>query len=251
MKIVAYTPLHYGREYLGYAARSVMDYVDEWHVLYTPRGSYTAPGAHCPESRDELYAIAQDAAGGKLRWHEGRWGNEGDHRNSIATYAPDADALIALDADEIWPEGLIAAIIDDLLSPERRAEFPRVLRIPMIHYWKSFYRAVLHDPAYPGRVIITARKDGEMQYGHCTPGMAINHMGYAQTPEVVGYKMTVHGHLNEIKTGWFEDVYLDKNRTVDLHPVGSEYWNSEAVNPWEWMPELMKAHPFADLDIIS
>ena len=62
-KVIAYTALHYGKEYLADAIRSVIDYVDQYWVIYTPVGS---PGhrtdAPCPESKEELSWIANDAA---------------------------------------------------------------------------------------------------------------------------------------------------------------------------------------------
>ena len=69
-KVVAYTPLLYGREYLYFAIKSIIDYVDRNFVLYTPQGSHTVKTpVPCPESRDELYAIASAAAGNKLLYH--------------------------------------------------------------------------------------------------------------------------------------------------------------------------------------
>ncbi len=44
----------------------------------------------------------------------------------------------------------------------------------MIHFFRSFYRAVLHDPAYPIRVIRPKYTGGEVTY----VGRSIAHMGY-------------------------------------------------------------------------
>src|SRR5574342_223323 len=108
MKTDAYTALLYGSDYLAYAIRSVIDYVDEYHVIYDASGS----GSHgsktdrtCPDSRETLYALADGAAGHKLRWHDGTWPYEGAQRDAIHEYAPDADVILVLDADEVWPYG--------------------------------------------------------------------------------------------------------------------------------------------------
>src|SRR6185503_16164213 len=80
------------------------------------------------------------------------------------------------------------------------------LRMPMIHYWRSFYRAILHDPAFPERVIYPKIQGETQTYNawrvvdnndllHGTP-FVINHMGYAQRPEIVEYKILTHGHRN-------------------------------------------------------
>src|SRR5689334_6017907 len=105
-KIIAYTALHYGREYLASAIRSVIDYVDEYHVLYTPIGSHGhRTSIPCPETEMELFEIAL-SAGSKLRWCVGEWPHEGAQRDAILQIVPDADVILPVDYDEIWQDGL-------------------------------------------------------------------------------------------------------------------------------------------------
>lgn len=247
MKVIAYTALRYGRDYLAYAIQSIIDSVDEYHVLYavTPSHGHYDP-APCPETRTELYEIAHNVAGAKLRWHDGQWAHEGLQRESIYEYAPDADVILVLDADEIWGEGLVEQFTD---FNNGRYKLARYWRQPIIHYWRSFRRCVLRDPAYPVRIIFP-KAVGEISMDWVYPTMVINHMGYAQRPEIVGYKMKIHGHKNELRPGWFEDTFLP-NRQFDCHPVGSEFWNPETVNPWDYLPSFMKAHPFSKLEVIE
>lgn len=259
MKVVGFTCLHYGREYLAYAIRSIIDHIVEYHVAYTAIGSHGhRTQVRCPETRDELYAIAQAAAGDKLRWHDGEWPHEGAQRDSIHEYAPDADVIVVLDADEVWPEGMVERAIS------RTIQYPTIkrFRAEMRHYWRSFYRAILHDPSYPIRVINPRgtdekefyldihRSDDNFNVDH---RLMINHMGYAQRPEIVRYKLETHGHRNEIRrdVDWFNDVYMNVRRKNDLHLVGSEYWNYETVNPWDYLPGFMKEHEYANRDIIE
>lgn len=244
MKVIAYVALHYGKDYLGWSIRSVIDHIDELHVIYTPVGSHghrtTTP---CPETRDELFAIAAQAAGSKLRWHEGTWPYEGAQRDSIHQYAPDADAILVLDADEIWS---IETVEATLLAA--RYEQARTYRVPIIHYWRSFHRCILHDPAFPTRLILPKVRSGEDAI-HTAP---INHMGYAQRPEIVRYKLETHGHKNEFRrdVNWFEDVFM-ANRQTDCHVVGSEYWNPETVNPLDYLPSYMADHPYYGMSVIE
>jgi hypothetical protein len=246
VKTIAYTALHYGRDYLGYAIKSIIDYVDEYWVLYSPEGSHGyRTSATCPDSRDDLLWIAQQVAGNKLRWIDGIWQHEGQQRDSIIEYCPDADAIIVLDADEIWPKPLIR----DIVIYAKHATH-REYRVPIIHYWRSFYRAVLFDPAYPTRLILPRIMNGIDTF--TTSGWHINHMGYAQRPEIVRYKQLTHGHRNEWRTdcNWFEDTFM-ANAQVDCHPVGSEHWNPESVDPWRYMPEFMRSHPYAQMEVIE
>ena len=74
MRIVAYSAILYGKDYLHHAIRSIIDDVDEYIVLYSPIGSHGhQTHVPCPDTREELYDIAYAAAGEKLRWFDGVW----------------------------------------------------------------------------------------------------------------------------------------------------------------------------------
>lgn len=243
-KVVGVTALHYGKDFLSYAIRSVIDAVDEHHILYSPRGSH---GHHtdavCPDTRDELYALAEYSAGRKLRWHEGTWGQEGEQRDTIFRLAPDATAVLTVDADEVYEEGLAEQAVRYAVDSGVHR-----LRLPFIHLWRSFYRGFRHDPAYPERVVIPARKGGETDT--FDTDLRVWHFGYAQRSELVRYKMLTHGHRNQFRTDvdWFDEVFMT-NRQTDCHPVGSEYWNTEAVALSE-LPVILWRHPYARMDVI-
>lgn len=246
-KVVGFTALHYGRDYLAYAIRSIIDHIDEYHVAYSAIGSHGhRSDVKCPETREELYAIASAAAGDKLRWHDGEWEHEGWQRDSIFDNAPDADAIIVLDADEIWPEDLIKTVVE---LPADKAPVRR-LRVQMVHFWRSFYRAVLHDPAFPIRIIYP-KVDTDREFTLSYPGK-IAHMGYAQRPEIVQYKQLTHGHRNEWRrdVDWFADKFM-ANAQTDTHPVGSEFWWPERVDPMDYMPRWMQDHPYYHMQVIE
>lgn len=252
MKIVAYTALLYGRAYLKWAIRSVIDSIDEYVVLYASEGSHGArTSTPCPESREELYADARLAAGDKLRWYDGSWTVEGHQRDTIYKVAPDADAIIVLDADEVWNPDLIQAAVEYIHDPEAHDLPHKYIRVPIVHFWRSFHRCVLHDPAYPIRIIFPKTYDGwgeETMFQSLKP---IAHFGYAQSAEITEYKWKVHGHISQKRDDidWFQDRFL-ANAQHDCHPVGSEYWEPERVNPLEWMPTFMVDHPYYSLEVI-
>lgn len=244
MKTIAYTALHYGIDYLDYAIRSVIDAVDEYHVLYTPVGSHgSRANVRCPESRHELYRLVVAAAGNKLNWHDGEWSHEGEQRDDIFRYAPDAGVVLVLDSDEIWAPGSAKAAVYAALDGDARE-----YRIPIIHYWRSFYRCVLHDPAFPIRVIVPGRMQTVPQTIQVRP---INHMGYAQRSQIVLYKLFTHGHRSQFRgdIDWYRDRFI-ANAQRDCHPVGSEYWNPEQVNPLDYMPGWMADHPYFKMEVI-
>lgn len=248
-KVVGFVALHYGKDYLGYAIRSVIDAIDELHIAYTPIGSHGYRTiTPCPETRDELYAIASDAAGSKLHWHEGEWVFEGQQRDSIFQYAPDADVILVVDADEVWSETLAQSVIESY-AYDSNLHYSR-LRLSMVHYWRSFYRCIVHDPAFPERVIFPKVNGKTITVS--TPRV-IHHMGYAQRPEIIQYKQLTHGHRGEWRQdiNWFQDRFL-ANAQVDCHPVGSDWWSPEDVDPFALgLPEFMREHEYAKLEVIE
>lgn len=253
MKIVSFTALHYGLPYLHAAIRSVIDAVDEHYIIYSDIGSHGhRTDIPCPDKREDLMEVAYSAAGDKLRWFEGQFTHEGAQRDMIFQVAPDADVIIVVDSDEIWDAGLLHFAVRKAIVGTNY----RRLRIPMVHFWRSFHKAVIRDPAYPIRVIYPNHPDRETTYTHTLIEsgqlLSIAHMGYAIPPYLMEYKWRIHGHLNELRrdVDWFNDVFM-ANRQYDCHPVGSEYWNPETVNPWDYLPDWMKNHPYANREVIE
>jgi hypothetical protein len=246
MKTVAYVALHYGRDYLDAAIRSVIDHVDELHVIYTAVGSHGhRTEVPCPETRDELYEIAYTAARHKLMWHEGVWPYEGAQREAILDYAPDADIILVLDADEVWADGLAERAIAFAQTANTRR-----IRVPMLHLWRSFRRGFAHDPAYPHRVIVPHAPEGDTTLPTYDDSQRIWHFGYAQRSEIVRYKLLTHGHRGEFRrdVDWFNDVFMT-NRQHDCHPVGSDAWNCELIDQ-RALPLPLFDHPYRWLEMI-
>lgn len=243
MKTVSVTALHYGKEYLEYAVRSVIDAVEECWFLYSPTGSHGhSSDIPCPEHAAALYEVARKAAGDKFRWYmgsPGQWRHEGEQREFIFQLAPDADVYLTLDADEVWPEGEAAAAIDLMLQENITDYF-----YPLIHFWRSFHRAAVNDMAAPRR-IYNRHGDGSSGY----PETKLLHFGYAQSTAIVEYKQHVHGHKGEWRQDWFDTKWLP-NAQVDVHPTNIEYWNPVEVDPDVLLPEYMREHPYYNLEVI-
>ena len=264
MKIVAYSALLYGREFLECAIRSVLDAVDEYWLIYSPLGCHNgSKPVQLPEGEDArtLYEIAHDTAGKRLRWYTeaNGWDSEGRQRDTIFRLAPDADRIVALDYDEIWSPGLVEAVVRASASkPDVRN-----WRVPMIHLWRDPFHAILHDPAFPIRVINPHAQGGEATFDAEAHDDAkrellarttdyvpefhtrIVHAGYAISPELMRAKWKTHGHTNQLRLDidWFSERYENPDATTDLHPVGSEWWNAEPIDPKVYMPLFMLEHP--------
>ena len=249
MKIISYTALLYGVQYLEWAIRSVIDAVDEHYIIYSPVGAHGhKTDIPCPETREQLLAAAQRGAGDKLRWIDaGPFPYEGAQREYIHTLVPDADGILVVDADEVWSYGAVRAAQYAIAFGKTKR-----YRVPMWHYWRSFYRCVKHDPAFPIRVICPQREESTAQIDcHSLERCRIHHFGYAQSAEIVGWKLQTHGHRNEFRrdVDWYSQVFMT-NRQYDCHPVGSEFWQPEPIMPLEYLPSWMAQHPYYGLEII-
>lgn len=244
MNAVAYMPLLYGKDYLWWSIKSIIDAVDQFYILYTSQGSYGhKTDIPCPDDRATLHRLATFAAGKKLIWVDGVWNGEGDHRDTIYSLAPLSDVILAVDYDEIWPEGLAKKVIELVnISPERH------FRLPMIHFYRSFHYAIMHDPAFPVRAIAPRNPTSETTLS----ARPICHFGYAITPAMMRWKWLVHGHKNELRTDcdYFTDIY-EANRQTDCHPVGNKAWNAERVNPLDFMPDYMANHAYFNKEVIE
>jgi len=239
MKTISVTALHYGLDYLADALLSVIDVVDEAWVLYTPVGSHGhRTNTPCPEHMADLYQVAQAAAGDKLRWYAGMWDYEGAQRDAIYQLAPDADVILTLDADEVWPAGLAAAAIAEL-----QASGARYGRMALIHFWRSFGRAMLDDAAAPIRIV---NVHGE---GETTLQGKLLHFGYAQNSAVVQYKIETHGHKGEWRAEWWAERWLP-NAQRDVHPTGVDYWHPVAYDPTPLLTPSLMTHRYRMLEVI-
>jgi hypothetical protein len=80
----------------------------------------------------------------------------------------------------------------------------------------------------------------------------IYHFGYAQSDKIMNYKFEIHGHKNEIKSGWLQNTYF--NWTPDtrlLHPTSNDIWIAAESFDKTNMPECLKNHPNYNKEIIS
>lgn len=245
--VTAVICLHFGLPFLEYAMRSVEDVVDDYIVCYSPVANHgvSGNGLVCPETCEDLQTVAFDTIPyPRTRWfsHD-QWRGEGE-QFKFAWPHTNADVIVKLDADEIWPPGLLADAIAHGIQQQSRE-----IRVPLRHYWRSFYKAFTGDPAAPGRIYLREFDNGETTFTPYYERDRIHHYGYSLPIELMRYKWQTHGHSPEFRRDcdWFEDVYK-ANRQTDCHPVGSQYWmQTEDVVP----PAFLLDHPYAKLSVIE
>lgn len=242
--------LHYGREWLMWSLRSVMDFVDDAYIFYTPTPSHGHSTAMVnPESRDELFDIANlmDAIWIDCPRH---FAHEGEHRTfAVETLKQRGfDTVVVVDADEVWDQEVMA----QALRAAKEDTTARSFRIGMRHFWRSL-KWVCDDPAMPTRIIKPSMPlDAPEAY---LPGYVgkVFHMGYAQSAEIIQYKQSIHGHKNEWRPGWFENIFMDWiPGRGDVHPTCIDYWNPVKYedDPSHTLEHLVGDHPYYAMEII-
>ena len=244
MQVLAYSCLHYGKDYLSYAVRSVYNLVDRFAVLYSSHPSHGHKTMlPCPDSRDELRVAAYSHdPDGKVEWYDGDWWREGDHRMAVMEVWKGEDLILPVDSDEVWD----FQTLETMLKFAYKHEAHDYLFSSFVHLWRSFGWACT-DQMAPVR-LIKPTGSGTM---YLPKVGQVYHFGYAQRPETVRYKWSIHGHRNELRPGWYEDVFSRwPERKNDLHPTCKDIWNAEPFDKGK-MPPLLRKHPFFGLEVIA
>jgi len=225
MKIIGLSILHYGSDYLGDAIWSISDAVDEHHIIYSKQPSFSfTTGLKCPDTEEQLRDIAE-SANNKIVWHSYEsFGHEGHHRNEIKRFTNVKDMIVVVDADEIWDK----ADLDRSITEAANTKARNFNINGFVNFWKSFDYVVI-DWFQPTR-IYRYDQPNETKVLNAT----IYHLGYMITPEAMRYKLSIHGHRNDIEAvHGSADKYFDKWLNwdkpgcgiVDLHPASETIWH--------------------------
>lgn len=248
MKIHSLTVLHYGKDYLSYALRSIYDSVDSCHIFYSPTPSHGHQTNTPPiETKEELRAAAYHYdPDGKVKWYDvDRVRYEGVHRDLALSTVQNAgaDIVIVLDYDEIWPPGLAEKAVKNSNS--------RFTLVNMIHFWRSFNWAC-YDENWPVRVIDLRYSSGDTTYLDYSDLGRVFHFGYAIRDEVLSYKIQIHGHKNEFRKDWYQTKWQNWTPDItDVHPTNEKnFWMPKPFDKGQ-LPGFMKSHPFYDLEKIE
>lgn len=255
MNIQSYTVLHYGKDYLPYAIRSIYPLVNQINIFYTPHPSHGHATSLPPiETEEELWQAAftydPDKKVHFTRVEGIRY--EGQQRDYAVSKCKEfgADILLVQDYDEIWQlETLQKALT---LVEETTIDWGRYIwRVNFRHFWRSF-NYVCKDDGWPDR-IIDLRNFPHDNYGYNYISREfgdIYHFGYAIKSSVLRYKLAIHGHHNEMRKGWLESKWYPFAKE-DVHPTNDKnFWNAVPFDKTT-LPEFMREHPFYDLEMIG
>jgi len=242
---IAFCALHYGSDYLGYSIKSIYDYVDRIYILYSDRPTFSYQTSMInPDTREKLVAAAYMFGDpkSKIRWIDGHWNTEGQHRQAIHHFSAidNPDCIVTVDADEVWAKRVIENALDKGYKGNSR-----IYGAKMLTFWRSFSWICLDD-WLPVRLTFPKRNG---------PNDSIDgrvfHFGYARSIADISYKVPIHGHHHEWRPEWFgRFVTWPQSGNNDLHPVAKDVWNAMPYDKAQ-LPDFMKQHPYYNLDIIA
>jgi hypothetical protein len=252
-KILAYTVLHYGAQWLEFALRSVQDLVDEHHIFYTPHPSHgTRTRKSLPEGEDRqtLHSISYMMG---AKWHDtDQFRYEGKQRDYCVKYLAEngANMIVVVDADEVWDIDVLSNAIDFAFDGDARD-----YGVHAIHFWRGV-NWVCYDDCMPIRLIKPYLFLGT---SYC-PGRGFYHMGYAQSEMLIQYKMTIHGHRSELRKNWYP-IFRDWKGPEDtpecgVHPTnecddktGKPFWVPVPFDRYDLI-DLIGDHPYFNDEIV-
>ncbi len=243
MKVLGYIPLHYGREFLSEAIKSIHNHVDKIIILYVEDPSFgKGTPLECPDKKEDLKAQAMNTSD-KCVWIDTQANNEGEHTGQIFQYADDYDLILRIDADEVYDQSDLAEALIE--AHKTQARYFGV--IGYLNFYRSF-NTVCIDHFTPIRIIKPHFNDNITH----TVFITTYHFSLCQSDAMMRYKWSgLHGHQDELRPGWLEEKYFGyKEGMTDLHPVAIGLWNPESFNK-ELMPAILKAHPYYNLDQVS
>lgn len=243
IRTLAYIPLHYGSPYLDAVIRAIDPHVEKILILYTSQPSYGQnQGMKNPDSRERLKGIAEGASG-KIQWVDipPTW-QENHHRKMAFNYSHGYDLLMAVDSDEIFDD------VEEMKAAAMKTncQTVNVGGDRWWHFWRSFNECN-RDGFYPTRFHVI-NGDPRAEIIHVGK---IYHMGYALPEEHTKYKISVHGHKSILNT-WIHSKWINYKRgtTTHLHPDSQTVWIETEDFDKTTLPQVLKDHPYYNLDRI-
>ncbi len=247
-KIMAYMIAHYGRDYIPVALKSVIDHVDQAHVIYTPHPSHShTTTAQCPETEADIFEAANIGNPKVKTYTLSGIRHEGPQRDYAVEMCRNAGAemILVVDCDEVWPAEVLSKALEYAWTENKARQW----LINFTHLWRSF-NYVCRDQGWPVRIIDLRHPMGTIAYIPKEFG-DIYHFGYAVTNDIMRYKWQIHGHKYELRPGWFEMKWGIWPPPPDCHPTNEKgFWNPEPFDK-EKLPEILHSHPFWNLEKVE
>ena len=278
MKIAACYSVYNEEEYLAYSIRSIYDSVDRIIICLglAPWSAYNAGVRTAFSQRDRTEAIVDELATGddKILVKKAVWDSEVAQRNAAMRCCVEEgmDYYFLVDGDEVYRRDHLHAIREEIARHPEAGTF----HIKCTVLWRSFryripYGSVQWLPwrifkitrprsmlglRWPYRCQFTGpnRTNSRGPRYLIPPERAIfYHLGYARSTERMRLRLAASEQQHRFVNGWLERVWLawPTNRSMkNLQPLDPEGLpEAVSADPAD-LPDIMRTHPYWNLDII-
>ena len=277
MKIAAVYSVFNEEEYLEYSVRSIRNHVDGILINVTrqpwQRGNAPAPSSYRHDRTEEIVkALAKEDS--NITYQVGAWPTEVAQRQAGMEYclAGDSDYYFLVDGDEGYRPDHLRALRDEIEAHPEVGTF----QIKCAIFWRSFgYRIPAEAMKWtPWRVFKISRhrsflglplpyttrfigdnRTNSLGCCHLIPPQRcfFYHFSYARSEEKMHQKITTFSVADQVMRGWYERVWLpwpSQRQMRNIHPmVPEEFPEAFRIEPTD-LPEVMRTHPYASLDVI-
>ena len=281
MKIAAVYCVYNEDEYLEYSIRSILDFVDRVFILLGegPYSAYNAQARAQFHRADASEAIVQSLAraSGKIRLVKGLWDSELDHRNAGMRLCRKAgmDYYFLVDGDEVYRRDHLENLREEIAAHPDVGQF--IIKCDL--FWRSFrYRIPSLELNWMPRRLFKITRWSALSKGrfpvprpvrftgnnrtnslgrvyHIEPERVLfYHFSFARTPEKMREKLLTYSHAHEIPPGWYDRVWLrwpEVRGMTNLHPIDPPKFSKVVPRDCADLPEVMRRHPYYNLEIIA
>ncbi len=278
MKIAAMYCVYNEAEYIEYSIRSIYDFVDRVFVLVgeLPYSAYNERAREQFQTRDETTAMVATLARHlpKITLLTGRWESEIAHRNAGLRLCVEEQHRYSflVDGDEVYRSDHLEALREEIQAHPEVGTF----HIKCTIFWRSFHYRIRPDVMkwMPPRVFkidrhrkmlgvplphrmrfVGKNKTNSLGPKYLVPPerCTFYHFSYARSEEKMRQKIATFSVARDVMSGWFERVWLawpSQRDMREIHPMTpEEFPQADRVEPTD-LPEVMKTHPYYQLDVI-
>ena len=279
MKIAAVYSIFNEEDYIEYSIKSIYNWVDKIVVMLAaaPWDAYGSEANMYYSKSDSTEKIIASLAKthDKIFVIKGVWHSEIDQREAGMSYlrGMDIDYYFLIDGDEVYRKDHLDNIRDEIESHPAVGTF----QIKCSTFWRSFNYRIPYNtmPWTPWRIFkitryrrvfglkipFTCRMVGCNKANSLGPIYLIPpekaifyHFGYARTEERMKLKIAASPCRRKFIENWFEDVYLkwpDNREMRNLQPLDSDGLPYAMRMDTSDFPDVLKGHPYFNLDIIK
>ncbi len=251
MRIAALYAVYNDEDFIEYSLRSIYSEIDEIVICLATKPWFGQ--TRKPDSTLKKIKNFPDPQN-KITLITGQWPSEPVQRQAALDVVKDKIThCLVIDADELYKCGHLRMLKEIAAYNPQIGQF----RVGMNTYWKS--PLVRIDPPEPYMPLIISRVTPQTRFVDLRatnegPVASIRrsdailyHFSCVRTQEKMKAKIENFSHADEIRPGWFKDVWMawDDNPLMEnIHSTHAHCYRRAIFEPKECLPKVMWSHPW-------